>query len=117
MLRDMFYRLEQAVALFLASLIPGVGERHVAAREEQRRLALQAEVERLNAERERVEAEARAREEGTERKEGAEEGVAVRQQQSEATSSGVSHSANSSGIAAAEEQSGGELRARHVDNS
>lgn len=51
-LRDIFYRVEQAVALFLASLIPGVGERHVAAREEQRRLELQAEMERVNAERE-----------------------------------------------------------------
>jgi hypothetical protein len=31
-LRDTFYRIEQAIALFLASLIPGVGERHVEAR-------------------------------------------------------------------------------------
>ncbi|ETN46310.1 uncharacterized protein HMPREF1541_00494 [Cyphellophora europaea CBS 101466] len=51
-LRDVFYRVEQAVALFLASLIPGVGERHVAAREEQRRERLRAEMERANAERE-----------------------------------------------------------------
>jgi hypothetical protein len=53
--RDIFYRLEQAVALFLASLIPGVGERHVAAREEARR---EAERERLEAQRAREEAEA-----------------------------------------------------------
>lgn len=44
-LRDLFYRVEQAVALFLASLVPGVGERHVAAREEQRRLEAQAEIQ------------------------------------------------------------------------
>jgi len=36
--RDTLYRVERALALFLASLVPGVGERHVRAREEIRRL-------------------------------------------------------------------------------
>jgi hypothetical protein len=121
MLRDIFYRLEQAIALFLASLIPGVGERHVAAREEQRRLALQAEVERLNAERERTEAEIRTREEeqARETKDGSGEGSSQQQQQQQpdTTSSGTSAGATSSGIAAAETQPGGQLRARNVDNS
>ncbi|KAJ9662766.1 hypothetical protein H2198_001215 [Neophaeococcomyces mojaviensis] len=35
---DTLYRIEQGIALFLASLIPGVGERHVRAREEARRI-------------------------------------------------------------------------------
>lgn len=38
-LRQTFRTIEGAVALFIASLYPGVGERHVAAREEQRRQA------------------------------------------------------------------------------
>lgn len=37
--RDTIYRIERAVALFLASLVPGVGERHVRAREDARREA------------------------------------------------------------------------------
>ncbi|RMD41063.1 hypothetical protein DV735_g4064, partial [Chaetothyriales sp. CBS 134920] len=36
-LLDALYSIEQSVALFLASLIPGVGERHVAVREQVRR--------------------------------------------------------------------------------
>jgi Sec-independent protein translocase protein TatA len=75
-LRDIFYRIEQAVALFLASLIPGVGERHVAAREEARR---EVERVRLEAERAREEEEKKRQEEaekaeaeqGTGEKEGA----------------------------------------------
>lgn len=43
--RDAFHRVEQSVVLFLASLIPGVGERHVRAREEARRLAQRLEEE------------------------------------------------------------------------
>lgn len=64
----MFQRVERGFALFVASLIPGVGERHVRAREEARR-----EVERV--ERERVEAEAVAEEarRGEEEKKGEEE--------------------------------------------
>ena len=60
-LRDLLYRSEQAVALFLASLVPGVGERHVAAREEQRRQEMQAEVARIGLERAEDEASARTR--------------------------------------------------------
>lgn len=58
-LRDTLGRVERAVGLFMATLIPGVGERHVRAREEARR-----EMER--AERERVERVA-AEEEGARR--------------------------------------------------
>ncbi|MBV36330.1 MAG: hypothetical protein CMP47_12905 [Rickettsiales bacterium] len=47
--RDIFYRVEQSMALFLASLIPGVGERHVMAREEARREAQRQEEERRRA--------------------------------------------------------------------
>lgn len=47
-LLDTFWRVEQAIALFIASLIPGVGEGHVAVREQQRR-----EVERQRQEQER----------------------------------------------------------------
>lgn len=49
--RDVLFRVERAAAMFLASLVPGVGERHVRAREDQRREA------------ERLENERRAREE------------------------------------------------------
>jgi hypothetical protein len=44
--RDALFRVERAAAMFLASLVPGVGERHVRAREDLRR-----EVERLENER------------------------------------------------------------------
>ena len=37
--RDTIFRIERATALFLASLVPGVGERHVRAREDARREA------------------------------------------------------------------------------
>ncbi|KIW34614.1 hypothetical protein, variant [Cladophialophora immunda] len=53
--RDTLYRVEQSIALFLASLIPGVGERHVRAREEARR-----EEQRRVEERGRAENEAAA---------------------------------------------------------
>jgi hypothetical protein len=46
--RDTLYWIEQSTALFLASLIPGVGERHVRAREDARR-----EAQRLDEEEER----------------------------------------------------------------
>jgi hypothetical protein len=49
--RDALFRVERAAAMFLASLVPGVGERHVRAREDLRREA------------ERLENERRAREE------------------------------------------------------
>lgn len=50
--RDTFYRVEQSIALFLASLVPGIGERHVMAREEARREAQRLEEERRRAEQE-----------------------------------------------------------------
>jgi hypothetical protein len=53
--RDTFYRVEQSTALFLASLVPGVGERHVRAREEARREAQRLEEERQRREREAAE--------------------------------------------------------------
>jgi hypothetical protein len=58
LLRDVIFRVERAVALFLASLVPGVGERHVRAREEARREAERIENERLAAEAARADQEA-----------------------------------------------------------
>ena len=52
-LRDSLEWVERALGLFVASLIPGVGERHIRAREEARR-----EMERVEGERERAAAEA-----------------------------------------------------------
>jgi len=52
--RDTIFRVERAMALFLASLVPGVGERHVRAREEARREAERIENERLAVENARV---------------------------------------------------------------
>lgn len=51
--RGILRSVEQAVALFLASLIPGVGERHVRAREEARRI-VQEEEERRRREAEAI---------------------------------------------------------------
>ncbi|KAG9776530.1 hypothetical protein KCU88_g4844, partial [Aureobasidium melanogenum] len=50
--RDTLYRIEQSTALFLASLVPGVGERYVRAREEARRATERLEQERLRAQEE-----------------------------------------------------------------
>ncbi len=69
-LLDTFWRVEQAIALFIASLIPGVGEGHVAVREQQRR---DIERERQEQEREREE-EARRRQEIDAESQGAQTG-------------------------------------------
>ncbi|KAL8943890.1 MAG: hypothetical protein Q9216_000784 [Gyalolechia sp. 2 TL-2023] len=58
--QTMFRRVERAVALFLASLVPGVGERHIAARDA-------AEARRVEEERQREAAVTREREEQEER--------------------------------------------------
>jgi len=50
------YRIEQGLVLFFASLIPGLGERHVQAREQARRI-LEEEERRAREERERAETE------------------------------------------------------------
>ena len=86
-LRDTFYHIEQAVALFLASLIPGVGERHVAAREEQRREQLRVEMERANAERAATEAAEEERRRGD----------VQTQEQTEAAANGGEHQDNGAG--------------------
>ncbi|KAL9005564.1 MAG: hypothetical protein Q9188_001656 [Gyalolechia gomerana] len=54
--QSIFRRVERAVALFLASLVPGVGERHIAARDA-------AEARRVEEERQREAAAAREHEE------------------------------------------------------
>ena len=60
--REAMLRVERAVALFLASLVPGVGEQHVRARERQRQEAERIENERVAAENsQRAEAEAQVR--------------------------------------------------------
>lgn len=48
---NVLYRFEQGIALFLASLVPGLGERHVQAREQARRI-LEEEERRTQEERE-----------------------------------------------------------------
>ena len=124
-LRDMFYWIEQAVALFLASLVPGVGERHVAAREEARR---QDERERVEAQRAREEEEKKRKdtveevekqvadeknvEEGERSKKG--EGVDVRTANSSAEtgSSTDVEVGSSSGVEAASEGQEDAVRAR-----
>ncbi|RMZ78397.1 hypothetical protein DV738_g3915, partial [Chaetothyriales sp. CBS 135597] len=59
-LLDALYSIEQSVALFLASLIPGVGERHIAVREqvrrEEREARERAAQERLEQQRQEEEA-------------------------------------------------------------
>ena len=60
--QDAMLRVERAVALFLASLVPGVGEQHVRARERQRQEVERIENERIAAENaQRAEAEAQGR--------------------------------------------------------
>ncbi|KAL6720412.1 hypothetical protein ACLMJK_002334 [Lecanora helva] len=56
-LRQSFRRVERAVALFVASLVPGVGERHIAAREAAE-AARQAEAREREEQARRAEAEA-----------------------------------------------------------
>jgi hypothetical protein len=56
-IRDVLFRVERAVAMFVASLVPGVGERHVRAREDQRREAGRLENENEEDRRNREEAE------------------------------------------------------------
>lgn len=53
---NMLWRVEQGVALFLVSLIPGLGERHIQAREQARRI-VDEEERRVREERERREAD------------------------------------------------------------
>ncbi|CAF9928447.1 MAG: hypothetical protein ALECFALPRED_004063 [Alectoria fallacina] len=61
--RQSFRRVERAVALFVASLVPGVGERHIAAREAAE-AARQAEAQEREERARKEEEEARERQEG-----------------------------------------------------
>ena len=62
-LRQSIRRAERAIALFVASLVPGVGERHIAAREAAE-AARQAEIREREEHARREEEEARQRQEG-----------------------------------------------------
>ena len=62
-IRQSFRRVERAVALFVASLVPGVGERHIAAREAAE-AARQAEAREREERARKEEEEARERQEG-----------------------------------------------------
>ncbi len=70
-LRQSLRRMERAVALFVASLVPGVGERHIAAREAAE--AARQQQEREREERARIEEEERLRKEEEEREKRGEE--------------------------------------------
>ena len=61
--RQSFRRVERAIALFVASLVPGVGERHIAAREAAE-AARQAEVQEREERARKQEQNARARQPG-----------------------------------------------------
>lgn len=91
--RDTIFRVERAMALFLASLVPGVGERHVRAREEARREAERIENERLAAE------NARAAEENANESKTTPEGAGQSQETHGelSTSNGGENEASSSG--------------------
>ncbi|EXJ62267.1 hypothetical protein A1O7_02700 [Cladophialophora yegresii CBS 114405] len=109
--RDAFYRVEQSMALFLASLIPGVGERHVRAREEQRR-----EEERRRAEAAAAAAAATAAAENQNLPQ-EETQVNDPERQSAVDKSEVNHPENgeqstSSSVQARQEDGAGELRNR-----
>ncbi|ETI23870.1 hypothetical protein G647_05677 [Cladophialophora carrionii CBS 160.54] len=108
--RDMFYRVEQSMALFLASLIPGVGERHVRAREEQRR-----EEERRRAEAAAAAAAAAAAENQNLPQEETQVNGPDRQSavdKSEVNPSGNGEQSTSSSVQARQEAGAGELRNR-----
>jgi hypothetical protein len=90
--RDTIFRVERAMALFLASLVPGVGERHVRAREEARREAERIENERLAAVNARA-AEEAAKNESTATPDGEEQVQETRGEPS--TSTNVEHAADS----------------------
>ena len=78
--RQSFRRVERAVALFVASLVPGVGERHIAAREA-------AEAARQTEAREREERARKAEEESRERQQGNVHNVAEGSEESRGSSS------------------------------
>jgi hypothetical protein len=95
--RNTLHRVEQSVALFLASLIPGVGERHVRAREEARRLAQRLEEE----ERRRAEEVLAAQQDNNPSASGGElpsEGVTNLDAKVEGHSEGPSEPSTSSGV-------------------
>lgn len=62
--RQSFRRMERAIALFVASLVPGVGERHIAAREAAEAARQAGAREREERAREEEEEEARERQQG-----------------------------------------------------
>jgi hemolysin activation/secretion protein len=102
--RDALYRVEQSIALFLASLIPGVGERHVRAREEQRR----------EEERRRAEAAAAAENQNVSQEEpkANEPGRQPAVEISEVNVGGPAEQSTSSSVEARQEADAGELRNR-----
>lgn len=61
--RQYIRRAERAIALFIASLVPGVGERHIAAREAAEAVRLEEERARERAEEERLKKEREEQEE------------------------------------------------------
>lgn len=88
-----FRRIEHATILFVASLVPGVGERHIAARAAEENLLLEAQRQRREAEAAAAVESARATEGGQESggddaTTGVEEGSAPVQGQSETASEG-----------------------------
>lgn len=109
---NVLYRIEQAVALFLASLIPGVGERHVQAREDARRAAQQREEEerrRANEARETEGNSAQSLEEASRKS------TAQTTTEDPAETSTRHAQGNSSGVEAS--SSTGEVRARSAEGS
>lgn len=64
--RQYIRRAERAIALFIASLVPGVGERHIAAREAAEAARLEEERARERAEEERLKKEREVQEEHSE---------------------------------------------------
>jgi len=105
--RNTLARIEQNGALFLASLIPGVGERHVRAREEARRLAQRVEEEG----RQRAEEAAAAQQENTSGATGGEQSMDV--PNLEVKEDRPSEPSTSSGVQVRDATAGeGELRSR-----
>ncbi|KAL8838991.1 MAG: hypothetical protein Q9170_001921 [Blastenia crenularia] len=101
--QSLFRRAERAIALFLASLVPGVGERHIAARDA-------AQARRVGEEREREAATTREREEREKRGMEAQD-----QERASGESSSAAPVAEASGNEAGGDGGGGEgMREREV---
>ena len=104
-IRQYLRRAERAIALFIASLVPGVGERHIAARDAAEAARREEESER-EREREERQREEREREEGRERTERENQEDSEKNERENQQSQDTNETANEEHIRSAEQSNG-----------